>query len=163
MAEETATPRCDCDGSCGGGCCDVPHSGEWRTETEADEHSSQEERWRWLASTVDLQREAFGFTWTGDEPAGQVAASLKDNLLAAAVELTGEVPREFHWKYWSHTEPFVNRDRVLEELVDVLHFIANMLIAIGVDDDELEGAYRLKQNINRARQHMKYIASQGAE
>lgn len=88
---------------------------------------------------------------------------MKENLLAAAVELMGEVPREFHWKYWSHTEPFINRDRVLDELVDVLHFIANMLVAIGVTDDELEAAYQNKQAINRYRQREKYIASQGKE
>ncbi len=77
--------------------------------------------------------------------------------------MTGEVPREFHWKYWSHAEPFVHRDRVRDELVDVLHFVANMLIAIGVDDDELEEAYREKQAINRQRQIDSYIAAQGGD
>ncbi len=77
------------------------------------------------------------------------------------VELAGEVPREFHWKYWSHTEPFVNRSAVLEEIVDVMHFLANMLIAMGVTDGEFEEAYQAKQAINRARQEAKYIASQG--
>ncbi len=159
MAEETSPVECDCGcGGCGDGAGD-----DCSYECQDCSQVDHVYRWRWLASTVTLQREAYGFEWTGDESPGQVASSLKDNVLAAAVELTGEVPREFHWKYWSHTEPFVNRDRVRDELVDVLHFIANMLIAIGVDDDELEEAYQQKQYINRMRQHEKYIASQGKE
>ncbi len=157
MAEEATTIGCHCcGGSCGGSCvCDLAG--------ECEDCGTLQRGWQWLDSTVALQREAFGFTWTGDESPGEVAESLRDNAFAAAVELLGEVPREFHWKYWSHTEPFVNRDRVRDELVDVLHFIANMLVALGVDDDELAEAYQAKQYINRKRQHEKYIASQGKE
>lgn len=163
MGEEAETACCDCGsggcgGSCGGGCEDCAC-----VVGEDEEEGAAPRGWRWLESTVKLQREAYGFEWTGNESAGQVAESLKDNLLAAAVELTGEVPREFHWKYWSHAEPFVNRSAVLEELVDVLHFVANMLIAIGVTDDELEEAYQAKQAINRARHKVNYIAASGKE
>lgn len=77
------------------------------------------------------------------------------------MELLGEVPREFHWKYWSHARPFFNRARILEEIVDVLHFLANVLVAIGVTDDELEEAYQLKQAENRRRQLDGYIAAVG--
>ena len=157
MAEETTSTRSACcGGDCGGG-------GNCDFEGECKDCSPSERGWRWLESTVALQREAYGFEWHGDESAGEIASSLKDNLLAAMVELSGEVPREFHWKYWSHTEPFVNRVTLLYELVDVLHFIANMLIAIGVDDEELEIAYKAKQKINRQRQADKYVAAQGKE
>lgn len=33
-----------------------------------------------------------------------------------------------------------------------MHFIANMLVAIGVTDDEFEAAYQAKQQVNRERQ-----------
>jgi dimeric dUTPase (all-alpha-NTP-PPase superfamily) len=79
------------------------------------------------------------------------------------VELAGEVPREFHWKYWSKADPFVNRERVRDELVDVLHFVGNILVSIGVTDDELEEAYREKQEINRQRQLDRYVAASGKE
>ena len=60
--------------------------------------------------------------------------------------------REFSWKYWATDDPFVNREEVIEELVDVNHFVANMLVAVGVTDDEWEAAYRGKQQVNRERQ-----------
>lgn len=57
----------------------------------------------------------------------------------------------------------MNRQRVLEELVDVGHFLANMLVAIGVTDEEWEAAYRQKQDENRRRQATGYVAAQGKE
>lgn len=57
----------------------------------------------------------------------------------------------------------MNRQRVLDEIVDVLHFVANMLVTIGVTDDELEAAYQAKQEVNRQRQRDRYVAAQGKE
>lgn len=57
----------------------------------------------------------------------------------------------------------MNRTRVLDEIVDVLHFVANMLVAIGVTDDELEASYKAKQAINRQRQIDRYVAASGQE
>lgn len=107
--------------------------------------------WRWLESTVDLQRDYFRFDWEkiGRTP-DQVAASLKDNTFAISVELA-EAAVEYSWKHWATDEPFVNRERVLEELVDVGHFLANMLVAMGVTDAEWEAAYQAKQEKNRSR------------
>lgn len=109
------------------------------------------EPWRWLGSTEILQRESFGFDWEkiGRTPAN-VAASLKDNTFAAHVELS-EASVEYSWKHWAVDESFVNHDRVLGELVDVGHFVANMLLALGVTDEEWEAAYRAKQDKNRRR------------
>jgi dimeric dUTPase (all-alpha-NTP-PPase superfamily) len=117
-----------------------------------------EEPWRWLASTEALQREAYGAD--PDATRGSVQAqaeSLKWNALAAFVEL-GEATREFSWKHWASDGPFVNRDRLLGELVDIAHFMGNMLIAVGVTDDEWAAAYQAKQAVNRARQHDGYTA-----
>lgn len=115
-------------------------------------------QWRWLESTAALQREAFGHDW---EAIGRtdthVAASLKDNIFAALVEL-GEAAREFSWKSWAQDLPFVNRRRLIEELVDVAHFVANCLLALGVTDDEWENLYRAKQQVNRERQQRGYSA-----
>lgn len=106
-------------------------------------------RWRWLESTRELQREVYGWEPTTDVAAQ--ATSLKENALAALVEI-GETFREFHWKPWSHDEPWVNSQRTLEEIVDVQHFLANMLVTLGVSDQEYELAYREKQVRNRKRQ-----------
>jgi dimeric dUTPase (all-alpha-NTP-PPase superfamily) len=118
-------------------------------------------RWRWLESTVCLQQEAYGRTQP-DTVTGQ-AIALKENLLAALVELAGEVPREFHWKFWAHDEPWINREKLLAELVDVGHFLANMLCAVGVTDAEWEEAYQAKQAENRRRQSDGYTVQKGVE
>lgn len=120
--------------------------------------------WRWLASTVALQREAYGHDWEviGRTVPNQVA-SIRDNLLAAAVELLGEVPREFSWKYWARDRPFVRRARLIAELVDVAHFIANILVALDVTDDEWEAAYKAKQAVNYDRQAEGYLADKKEE
>jgi hypothetical protein len=116
--------------------------------------------WRWLASTRELQRDTFGRDPdrnVGDVPA-QVA-SIKDNFIAAVVEMV-ELLNEVKWKYWSHEDPWIRRDRLLKEAVDVNHFIGNILVEAGITDDEYEEAYRAKQEENRERQRRRYVSQQ---
>lgn len=108
------------------------------------------EKWRWLDSTRHLQREAYGFDVDTLDVSGQ-AWHVKENVLPLVDEAM-EVLHEVKWKYWSHDEPFVHRDEVLKECVDVGHFLANILVAIRVGDDEWEAAYQAKQAENRRRQ-----------
>lgn len=119
--------------------------------------------WRWLESTRDLQRDAFGIDPDRDRnwPARQ-AERVKENFIAAIVELV-EMLNEVKWKYWSHEEPWVRREKVLAEAVDVAHFLANILVSIQVTDDEWEEAYRAKQEENRERQRRKYVSKQAEE
>lgn len=119
--------------------------------------------WRWLASTRDLQREAFDRDPDRDKDnvPGQ-AQRVLENFVAVVVEMV-ELLNEVKWKYWSHEEPWVRRDRVLKEAVDVAHFLANILVAIGVTDDEWEEAYREKQAENRQRQIDRYVSEQAKE
>jgi dimeric dUTPase (all-alpha-NTP-PPase superfamily) len=69
----------------------------------------------------------------------------------AAVQELAEVREEFSWKPWATDQPFVNRERVRDEIIDVLHFLGNMLTAMGVTDEELALYYQHKQDINRQR------------
>ena len=119
--------------------------------------------WQWLESTRALQRDAFGLD--PDRDVRDVAAQairVKDNVLAAIVELV-EMLNEVKWKYWSHEEPWVRRGRVLKEAVDVNHFVANALVAVGVTDEEYKEAYQAKQAENRQRQIDKYVSAQAKE
>jgi dimeric dUTPase (all-alpha-NTP-PPase superfamily) len=122
-----------------------------------------ERPWRWLESTRDLQREAFGLDpdELHDDPDGQ-ARTVKENVLAAIVELV-ELLDEVKWKYWSHEEAWVRRDRVLKEAVDVGHFLGNILVGVGITDDEYEEAYQTKQQENRDRQENSYVSRQAEE
>ena len=111
----------------------------------------KKEAWRWLASTKILQLEAFGvdgnYDW--DDP-DKLCDSLKDSVFQATRELF-EASVEFKSKPWSVDPAYVNREPLIIELVDATHFIANMLVALSVTDDEWEMYYRLKQDKNRRR------------
>lgn len=119
--------------------------------------------WRWLEATRELQR--IGFQLDPDQMIGNVIAqrdSVKENVLAAMVELV-EVLNEVKWKYWSHEEVWVRRDAVLKEVVDVHHFTGNILVTLGVTDEEYEEAYQEKQRQNIQRQLDKYVSAQAKE
>ena len=116
--------------------------------------------WKWLESTDDLQRNTYGYDL--DELATGASAHADhrqaDNLskyidwnVTAAVQELAEVREEFSWKPWATDSPFVHRERVLKEVIDVQHFLGNILVAMAVTDEEYEEAYRLKQSINRKR------------
>lgn len=114
--------------------------------------------WRWLESTVALQRDYFG-QGTGERSVEDVATSIKDNSFALIIELA-EMSVEYSWKHWATDPPFVNRERVLKEAVDAGHFLANILVANGITDEEYEAAYQAKQEINRERMRSKIYSAQ---
>lgn len=131
--------------------------------TPQEDTKTNEPDWKWLESTRALQRDAFGLDprLMESNPTEQ-ARSVKENFVAAVVELV-ELLNEVKWKYWSHEEPWVRRERVLKEAVDVCHFIGNILVAVGITDEEYEEAYREKQRENAERQRRKYVSAQAEE
>ena len=110
--------------------------------------------WKWLESTRRLQQDVFGRFSVGTHEA--VAAGVKDNVLPLIVEAV-ELLNEVSWKYWAHDEPFVRRAEVLNEAVDIAHFLGNILVEIGVTDEEWEEAYQAKQKENERRQREGYL------
>lgn len=79
--------------------------------------------------------------------------------LAANVELA-EFLQEVGWKPWSSGDVGeYNRELALGELADALHFILNLLLAIGADGDDLARAYLRKVRINVERQRDGYLSS----
>lgn len=104
----------------------------------------------WLLSTRVLQRQSFG-----RDPATLEGADLAEyvrwNQLAAVDELM-EALHEVDWKPWTVTnDGFRNRDAFVGELVDVMHFVANLLVAANCSDAELSEKYQAKQQKNRER------------
>lgn len=122
----------------------------WRDDYHA---MIAEERWRWLQSTLDLQMKSFGydFPMTGEE----LGDFVRTNITALVAEL-GEALKEIGWKPWSVGQGYVNREAYLGELVDAGHFLANLLVAVGITDEEWEAAYQRKQQVNRERQAAGY-------
>lgn len=77
------------------------------------------------------------------------------NYTALVVELS-EFLGEVGWKDWATPRGWVNREAAVGELVDVGHFLANILCALGVTDEEWQARYQDKQEVNRQRQRDGY-------
>jgi len=116
------------------------------------------DEWRWLQSTQELQAE-HGYTVMPLEDVA-LAEFVRWNFLAAFAEL-GEAMGEVDWKPWSQGQGRVNKDALTEELVDVTHFIGNILVAVGVTESEFWTRYRLKQAENFRRVREGYTARLG--
>lgn len=105
-----------------------------------------------------LQREAYGA-----DPANLAGKEREDyvrwNVLAAEDELH-EALGEISWKPWAKSE-FFNREQFVGELVDVLHFVGNLLAVAQVTGPELSARYSSKQSKNRDRQKDGYDGVSG--
>lgn len=103
-----------------------------------------------MASTKTLQEEYFNREFPITDP-DELADYVTMNHSAAVIELS-EFMQEVGWKDWAAPRGWVNRDAAVRELIDVAHFVANLLCALDVSDAEWEYLYRAKQEVNRQRQ-----------
>jgi len=106
----------------------------------------------WLAETAELQRLSYGRDIDEMEFESWITY-VREQTLAAFVEL-GEFIQKLRWKPWGKVKSPPDdweREEIIEEIVDVLHFIANDLYALGVSDEELSTAYKKKMDKNRER------------
>lgn len=106
---------------------------------------------RWLYETRKLQRDAYGLDYSRFDNPAALVAYIKDMHIATIAEMQ-EALDETTWKPWASDEPYVDRTLVVKELIDALHFIGNILAAVGCTDDELDLRYRQKMEVNRERQ-----------
>jgi hypothetical protein len=105
----------------------------------------------WLTETLDLQIDAYGVD-PGELTGGAFAEFIRWNVLAADHELH-EFMDHTQWKPWSNRRGEIrDRDGAVEELVDVLHFIANLSVAMGITTAELNRVYEHKMAVNKQRQ-----------
>lgn len=107
----------------------------------------------WLKQTAELQRSAYGHDPSDTEDPEKWLEYIRNQTLAAFVEL-GEFIQNLTWKPWAKHKLYPTtsaRGEAIEEIVDVLHFTANILVALGVSDAELCEVYLHKMNINRGR------------
>ena len=107
----------------------------------------------WLSETLALQRESYGHDPSDGSDARTWLNYIREQTLAAFIEL-GEFISCLKWKPWaaaSRTPTETERMEAIGEMVDVLHFVANDLAALGCTDEELNREYLKKMNINRDR------------
>lgn len=76
---------------------------------------------------------------------------IQKEVLAIISELA-EILDEVNFKWWKDPKP-VDKGRLTEELVDLLHFFLSTCLKVGIGPDELFEAYRAKnlENFRRIR------------
>ncbi|HOB40050.1 MAG: dUTPase [Limnochordia bacterium] len=75
---------------------------------------------------------------------------IQKEVLAIMSELA-EILDEVNFKWWKDPKE-IDRERLLEEIVDVLHFFVSMCLKAGIGPEELYRAYIRKNQENFARQ-----------
>jgi hypothetical protein len=87
-------------------------------------------------------------------------------VLAAIKELTELLDQVNGWKWWATERERAGQIRNLEEYweegVDVVHFVLNLLLVGGMNDEGLARSFALKQELNAERQRRGY-SGDGAE
>lgn len=118
----------------------------------------------WLAETHVLQRDSFG-TDPVELEGPERGEFLMWNAFAATDELH-EAMLEIKWKPWltdGSRGEWVDRDAFVGELVDCLHFVANMLATANCDGEELTQRYVAKMQLNAKRQRDGYDGVKDAD
>jgi len=110
----------------------------------------------WLRRTKDLQRDVYFINYEemeGDKDANirRLVEYMRWNMLAIDDELA-EMRQAISWKPWQHDKPYADREEIIKEAVDVLHFVANIIVAAGGTDEQLNKFYVEKMEKNRQRQ-----------
>ena len=89
----------------------------------------------WLKRTRELQKDVYFINYEemqGDKPQNirKLIEYMRWNMLAVDDELA-EMRQAISWKPWQHDAPYADREEVIKEAVDVLPFVANIIVAAG--------------------------------
>ena len=110
----------------------------------------------WIKRTKDLQTDVYYINFddmSGDKDANirRLIEYMRWNMLAIDDELA-EMRQAISWKPWQHDKPYADREEIVKEAVDVLHFVANIIVAAGGTDEQLNKYYLEKMEKNKQRQ-----------
>lgn len=112
-----------------------------------------------LQAMLDLQSQFQRRMYNGELPTD--TQYIKNHTLYAEAEMH-EMLRELQWfKEWKHydwtdEEILQHHNAAKEEFIDVLHFIWNIALALGLDSDEIIQIYADKNITNHLRQDNNY-------
>lgn len=109
-----------------------------------------------LEGQYELQLKAYGVDPLALED-DEWADFIRWNAYALSDELH-EATSELGWKPWA-TSRHINREAFIGEMVDLLHFFANLCLAAGVDGSDLAKAYASKREKNHQRQEEGYTGT----
>jgi hypothetical protein len=100
---------------------------------------------------LELQRSAFGVDPSALPLEDRVAYI--DYNMTALIQEIAEARDEIAWKPWADDHlGFINEPECRGEMVDVLHFFVNIMLALDVTPDVLLHLYLDKRAVNAARQ-----------
>lgn len=72
---------------------------------------------------------------------------LLKNLVVAMFVECGELMDELQYKWWKDKKP-IDRKKLLEESIDVMHFLYQFWISSGFEPDEVIEAFKIKNKKN---------------
>jgi len=75
-----------------------------------------------------------------------------DHCIEELIEMRKEIPRRKHWKKLTP----VNKEKLFEEYIDVLHFFIELAIINKWDASDLYNCYLKKNKVNHERQQKGY-------
>lgn len=117
---------------------------------------------KWLENQRAYQESVYGVDYQRMWRSREVVDYVHTMLTAAGIEVA-EAQQEVPWKPWAQLSDDErlyrlrdNSGKVIGELVDVLFFIGNALVAMGATDETLAKAYAAKMGVNRTRQATGY-------
>ena len=104
-----------------------------------------------LKKIFDMQHElAVKMPSAGDTCSERVA-----NLCTALIHEGIELQRLTDWKWWKQPTKLNTAD-ASDELADIVHFVIQIALELGMDEDDLLKAYERKNTINHERQSSGY-------
>lgn len=98
---------------------------------------------------LKLQKDSFGVD--PDDLSNEERIEFIKNMVLAATDELHEALNEVGWKPWASSR-HINRDAYVGELIDVMHFLVNLFLAVGATADEVEYRYQEKADKNARRQ-----------
>lgn len=116
----------------------------------------RESKWRWLESTKELQEKVYGYDFAAMARQPRLVCDYLAHMAMGVFSELSEVLYEFEWKRWTTDMPWFDRDRIIDECIDIQHFVGNMLVAVGCSDEEYQRRYMAKQDKNRQRMAVGY-------
>ena len=106
-----------------------------------------------LEAIFEMQRSFAESVRSGKYP-GDTEARISV-LCTAIIQEAVELQRTTNWKWWKKPTTF-DEGHAREELVDILHFVIQVALELGLTPDDILAEYRRKNKINRERQRTGY-------
>ena len=103
-----------------------------------------------LGDIFDMQRAFHRHVRADDRYPGTTPARVSA-LCTAIIQEAAELQAVTDWKWWKKAPSF-DAPHAKEELIDVLHFVIQAAIELGMSPEDVAAEYRRKTEINKQRQ-----------